>query len=176
MKQISGLRKLRFICRRSRWKYCAGSRGLHDLHVVLGAQRQEPLDVGVGVLGALAFVAVRQEHHQAAELLPLAFGGGDELVDDRLRAVHEVAELRFPDHQVARVGGAEAVLEPEHRQLRKHRVDDDEVGGLQAVVLGEVGQRVILVAVVVIVQAGVAMAEGAALRILADEADRRALR
>jgi hypothetical protein len=47
---------------------------------------------------------VGQQQHEAALLAPLVLGGGDELVDDDLAAVDEVAELRLPQHQ--RVGVA----------------------------------------------------------------------
>jgi hypothetical protein len=43
---------------------------------------------------------VRQQHHQTAHPAPLLLAGADELVDHHLRAVGEVAELRFPDGQV----------------------------------------------------------------------------
>ena len=51
----------------------------------------------------------------------------DELIDDHLRAVGEVAELRFPDHQLVRIGEAEAELEAEHGVLGEHAVDDEEL-------------------------------------------------
>ena len=54
------------------------------------------------VLRALAFVAVRQEQREAAEPAPLRLARGDELVDHDLRAVGEVAELRFPDRPARR--------------------------------------------------------------------------
>ena len=65
------------------------------------------------MLRPLAFVAVRQEQHEAAVLAPLLLGRGDELIDDDLRAVHEVAELRFPQHERAGIGDGVAVLESE---------------------------------------------------------------
>ena len=72
-------------------------RGRHaDLDVVLGAQLQEALEARRGVLRPLALVAVRQQHHQPAEPAPLGLGRGDELVDDHLGAVGEVAELAPP--------------------------------------------------------------------------------
>ncbi len=40
-------------------------RGVGDLDVVLGAEREEPLDAGARVLGTLAFVPVRQQQDQA---------------------------------------------------------------------------------------------------------------
>ncbi len=47
------------------------------------------------VLGTLPFVAVRQHHREAAGTTPLGLARGDELVDDDLGAVDEVAELGF---------------------------------------------------------------------------------
>ncbi len=51
------------------------------------------------MLRAGAFIAVRQEQRETAEALPLRFARADELVDDDLGAVGEVAVLAFPDHQ-----------------------------------------------------------------------------
>ena len=51
----------------------------------------------------LAFVAVRQEQHEPARPLPLRFGADEELVDDDLGAVGEVAELGLPKHERRRV-------------------------------------------------------------------------
>ena len=56
-----------------------------------------------------------QEHDQAAKTIPLLLTGADELVDDHLRVVGEISELRFPDNQGVRVGGRIAVLERQHR-------------------------------------------------------------
>src|SRR5215831_9699868 len=88
-----------------------------DLDVVVGAQLQIALDAPGGVLGALAFVAVRQHQHHAADAAPLDLARGDELVDHHLRAIGEIAELRLPDHQLVRLRGRVAVLEAEHRLL-----------------------------------------------------------
>lgn len=75
-------------------------RGRHaHQHVLQRAQLQEALKPCGAVLRALAFVAVRQEQRQARDPAPLGFASGDELVDHHLRAVGEVAELRFPDAQ-----------------------------------------------------------------------------
>ena len=71
-------------------------------HVVFGAQLQETFDAGRGVLGALALVAMREQQHQPRRLVPLDLGGGQELVDDDLGPVYEIAELSFPGHQGVR--------------------------------------------------------------------------
>src|SRR5207248_11378430 len=69
------------------------------------------------VLGPLPFEAVGQEHDQAARTQPLRLAGGDELVDDRLRAIGEVPELRFPQHQRLRIRQRVAVFESEHAEF-----------------------------------------------------------
>ena len=89
----------------------------HHLHIVFGAERKKALDIGVGVFGTHAFVAVGEQHDQPAKFLPFAFGTRDKLIDDRLGAVYEVTELSFPDHEIARVGGAESIFESKHRQF-----------------------------------------------------------
>ncbi len=70
--------------------------GHHDLHVFVVAQPQEPLEPRAGVFGTLALEAVRQQEHDAAEMPPLLFGTDDELIDDHLGRVGEVAELGLP--------------------------------------------------------------------------------
>jgi len=95
----SGLRRSDFTWRRSAWKMLGGRGRLGDLNVVLGAELEEAFEAGGGVFRTLAFVAVREEHDEAAGLTPLRFGRSDELVDHDLRAVGEVTELGFPDDQ-----------------------------------------------------------------------------
>ena len=76
------------------------------------------------MLRPLALVAVRQHAHEPGHAQPLALARRDELVDDHLGAVGEVAELRLPQGQRVRLGERVAVLEAEHGLLRQHRVDD----------------------------------------------------
>src|SRR6266478_3652867 len=142
-----------------------------DLHVVLGAELEEAFEARARVLGALALVAVREEQHEAAHALPLRLGAGEELVDDHLRAVDEVAELRLPEDQPARVGEAHAELEAEDGVLGQHAVDDAE--GL--LVAPDVVEWDVLVVGVDVVEDGVALAEGAAAGVLPAHADRDAL-
>ncbi len=151
-------------------------RGRHDhLDVVLGAKLQVALEPRRGVLRALAFVAVRQVHRERAQAPPLRLAGGDELVDHHLGAVGEVAELRFPDHQLEGVRRRVAVLEAEHRLLRQERIDHEEVGLAFADVLQrKVDARIPLLAVLV-VQHRVAVGEGAAAAVLPRQAHRVAL-
>ena len=86
-------------------------RQVRHADVALGGELQEALEAGAGVLRARALVAVRQQQRQARGLAPLGQAGDDELVDDHLRAVDEVAELRLPeDERLGRLGRV-AVLE-----------------------------------------------------------------
>ena len=114
------------------------------------------------MLRPLAFEAVRQQHHQAARLAPLLFAAGNELVDHDLRAVGEIAELRFPDHQRQRVGHAVAELEAQHGVLAERAVEHVEPPLLRRDVLhGHVA-----LAGFEIVERQVALAERAAAGIL----------
>ena len=108
-----------------------------DRHRALGPQQQEPLDAARRVVGPLALVAVRQQQHHVGELAPLGLAGADELVDDRLRAVDEVAELGLPQHQCVRVADRVAVLEAHRGELRQRRVVHHELAaGRRAVGVG----------------------------------------
>ena len=91
------------------------------------------------MLGALAFVAVREKHDDAGEQAPLGFAGGDELVDDDLRAVGEVAELGFPEDEGFGVVAGVAVLEAEGGGLGEQGVVDLEAG-LESARCGRAGR------------------------------------
>ena len=140
-----------------------------DDEVVLGRELQKALHARRRVLRPLALEAVRQQHHQARRVAPLGLGGGDKLVDHDLGAVDEVAELRLPEHE--RVGVAErvAVLEAERGVLGEERVVDGEVGLRLAAFAAalEMVERDVDLAVLLVVQHRVALAEGAALAVLA---------
>ena len=129
MKHTSGVGRARRTWLRSRWKYCAAVDGIGDAQVVARAQRQEPLDAAARVLRALALVAVGEQQRRGRELAPLVLGGDEEVVDDDLGAVHEVAELRLPGDE--RVGALDrvAVLEAERGVLAEQRVADREAPG-----------------------------------------------
>ena len=119
----------------------------------------------------LPFIAMRQEQGEATQAAPLGFAGTDELVDDDLRAVDEIAELRLPDHERRRVGGRVTVFETQHRFFRKHGVGNRELRLSGAQVL----QRRVALAVFLVVQHRVPMEEGAATAVLPREADRAAV-
>ena len=74
-----------------------GGRAVHEAQVDVGRGLQDALGSGARVFRALSFVAVRQQEHQRRLQSPLGAARRDELIEDDLRAVDEVAVLRFPD-------------------------------------------------------------------------------
>src|ERR1700737_659775 len=77
-------------------KILRGGGRLADLHVFFARELHETLDARAGMLRSLAFVAVWKKQDQAGGKIPFVYAGADELIDDDLRAVDEIAELRFP--------------------------------------------------------------------------------
>ena len=124
---MSGLRRVRFAWRRRRWKYCAGVVQLHTCMLSPAHSSRNRSRWRAGMLGALAFEAVREQQHDAAHRAPLRLPAGHVVVDDDLRAVGEVSELRLPHHQGARPAQGETVLEAEDRVLGQRAVVDGEL-------------------------------------------------
>src|SRR6266853_180059 len=100
-------------------KILSGIRGLDDLNVVFGCKLNEALDTGTGMLRALAFVSVRQQHDESGEQVPLGFTGADELIDDGLRHVDEVSELSLPEDKRFGVVAAVAIFKSQHTGFRE---------------------------------------------------------
>ena len=75
-----------------------------------------------------AFQAMGQQHHQSGETKPFLLCGSDELVDDDLRTIGEVAELRLPADQGVWVCSAVAIFKPKHRRFRQWAVVNLERG------------------------------------------------
>ena len=145
-----------------------GGRGaVGDLPIVLGAKLEVALEPRRGMLGPLALIAMRQQQHEARHAEPFPLAGGDELVDDDLRAVGEVAELRLPQHQRVRLGEAVAIFEAEHGLLGQHGVDHLEL----RLLFGDVLERGVFLLVLLIHQHRMTLGEGAALGILARQPD-----
>ena len=107
---------------------------------------------------------MRQEQRKPAQPAPLGFARRDELVDDDLRAVGEIAELGFPDGQGFRRGGGVTVFEGQDRLLGQQRVDNVDVD-----IRVDVFERRVRAAVQLVVQHGVPVEKGAAARILSDQ-------
>ena len=105
-----------------------GRRGTRDRHVVLGAQLQVALDSRGRMIGPLALIPVRQQKHHTRPLAPLLFRARNELVDDGLGSVREVAELRLPEHEGIGSLDRVPVLEAHRRVLAEQRIVDPEFG------------------------------------------------
>src|ERR1700733_2663109 len=113
-------------------KILRGGGRLSYLDIVARGELEIALDARAGVLGALAFVAMRQKQDEAGEQIPLVFTGREELVDDDLRAVGKVAELRFPQRECLWVIAAVAVLETHDGSFGKRRVVNIEARLIRA--------------------------------------------
>ena len=96
VKTTRGLRQRRQGLAAQHVKILCGRGRLADLHVVFGGELHEAFDARAGMFGPLAFVPVRKQKYHAGGKIPFVFAGADELVDDDLRAVREIAELRLP--------------------------------------------------------------------------------
>ncbi len=71
---------------------------------------------------SLAFVAMRQQQHDAGWQIPFIFRRADELIDDHLRAVGKIAELRLPQHQRFRIIPAITVFKAQDAGFRKRGI------------------------------------------------------
>src|SRR5262245_49177437 len=152
-------------------KIIRGRGAVRDLPVVLGAELEIALEPRRGMFRPLALIAMRQQEDEPRHAEPFALARGNELIDDDLRAVGEIAELRFPQHERVRLGEAVPVLEAEHGLFRQHRVDDFE----RRLAFGQVLERGVFLLVLLVHQHGMALGEGAALGVLAREPDAEAL-
>src|SRR5438067_10398490 len=115
------------------------------------------------MFGSLSFVAVRKEQHDAAGALPFGFGGNNELIDDRLRTVCEIAELRLPQTQHVGIVERVSIIESEHSSFREETV----INANAILLFGQVHQGNIGFARLLIVQNRMARAERAPRTILA---------
>src|SRR5579871_913103 len=122
------------------------------------------------MLRTLPLVAVRQEQNESSRKSPLVFAGAQELVDDDLRAVDEVAELRFPQDERLGIVAAESVFEAKTRGFGERRVVDLA----KSLFAREVREGQIIVFGLAVDQNSMSLVEGAALGILAGQANRRA--
>src|SRR5690349_5935148 len=99
-----------------------------DLDVVFRAKLEEAFDASAGMLGALPFEAVRQQQNEAARLIPLRFGRNDELVDNDLPAIYEIAKLGLPHYKRERIGNAIAEFEAHGGEFAQQAVHYLEFG------------------------------------------------
>src|SRR3546814_17294691 len=81
------------------------------------------------MLGALPFITVREQQHEAVGAQPLGLARGDELVDHDLRAVGEIAELRFPQDQRFRIGHRIAIFQADHALFAERASSEERPTG-----------------------------------------------
>src|SRR5688572_8008168 len=81
------------------------------------------------MLRPLSFITVREVKHEAAEPVPFVFAGRNKLIDNDLRCIQEVAELRFPNNEG--IGVIEAITEfkAKHPRLAERAIIDLEAAG-----------------------------------------------
>src|SRR5215208_1229010 len=148
-----------------------GGRAVDQTQVDIRGGFEKPLGTGVGMLRSLPLVAMRQEEYQRGCQAPFGSTGSNELIEHDLRAVDEVAVLRFPDHQTLRFLHVVTKLEPDCRVLGKGAV----VNLKSSASLREFLQWYQLLAGIGIMKHRVAMAERAAFDVFAGDADRDAV-
>ena len=123
------------------------------------------------VLRSLTLVPVREQEHERGLQSPLRAARGDELVDDHLRAVDEVAVLRFPDHEAIGFLDVVAELESDDAGFAERAVVDLERGAR----LRERLERDERLAGLRVVEHRVTLAERAALDVFSGQPDRDAV-
>ncbi len=94
------------------------------LHIVFGAHLQEAFKARGGMFRTLAFIAMRQQADESRHAQPFALARRDELIEQHLRAIGEIAELALPKRQGVGFRQGISIFEPEHSLFREHRIDD----------------------------------------------------
>src|SRR5206468_7626344 len=125
---------------------------------------------GGAVFWPLPLETVREQHDEPARAQPLGFARGDELIDDALGAISEVAELRLPQHQSLRVGERIAIFEAKHAELGQRAVTNLKPCAFDR------GQRDVFLTRLLIDPNCVTLAEGTAAAVLARQANAVAFR
>jgi len=72
-----------------------------DMRMII-AQLQKPFQPSRTMLGTLSIIPMRQVDNQPRTLQPFPLARRKELIDDALRIIREVPELRLPDDQTRR--------------------------------------------------------------------------
>ena len=89
-------------------------RDVGDLDIAFRTQLQEALQTRRTMFRPLPFIAMRQQADEPVGAQPFGFRRCDILVEDDLRAIGEVAKLRFPQHQALGVGQRIAIFKAQH--------------------------------------------------------------
>ena len=97
-------------------------RRLAHLNIFFRGKLQIALEPRTRMLWPLSFISVRQQHHDAGRQIPLVLTRANKLIDDHLRAVRKIPELRFPQNQRFRKIAAEPVFEAQAPRLGKRGI------------------------------------------------------
>src|SRR5271156_3767579 len=95
-------------------KVLRGIRGLANLDVIARGKLKEAFDARAGVLRPLALITMGEKQHDARQQIPFVLARDDELINYDLRAIREIAELRFPKYERFGEVAAEAIFEAQH--------------------------------------------------------------
>src|SRR6266487_213392 len=144
-------------------------RAVGNAPVLFGGQLEIALQARARVLRPLSFISMRKQHDERRILAPLGATGGDKLIDNYLRDVGKIAELRLPQDQCFRSVDTIAVLEAKRAHFAERAVIDRE----RRARLRKMLQGDITITLILLVQYGVTMTERTALRVLARQTDRR---
>lgn len=110
---------------------------------------------------------MRKTHHEPRALEPLPLARSDELIDDALRVIREIAELRFPNRQTLRRDEGITQFETERAEFGQGGIAHDE----RRLVRPEVVQGDVLRLVLLIVDHRVSLGERPSLDILSAHAN-----
>ena len=105
-------------------KILRGRAGINNLDIVLGRKREKAFEPRAGMFRPHSLKTVREQKNDPRQPMPFVFCTNDKLIDDDLRGVHEIAELRLPQNQTVGAIETVAVIESENAGFGKWAVDD----------------------------------------------------
>ena len=111
-------------CRRSAWKIWAGVVRFTTRQLSSTDSSRNRSSRAEECSGPCPSMPCGSKSTRPGQPVPLRLGRGEELVDEHLGPVHEVAELRLPDRQPLGHVQAVAVLEPQGGRLGEQAVAD----------------------------------------------------
>ena len=117
---------------------------------------------------SLAFVSMWQKQNNSAGPLPFRFRRNDKLVDDGLRAVRKIAELRFPQAKHLRIIERITVIESEHGRFGKQAVVNTKARLFRC----EMQKRNVRISRYRVVKNGMPVSKGPAAAVLAGQSHR----
>src|SRR5262249_51337980 len=145
-------------------------RRLTNLNIVFRCELEVALNTRAGMLRPLALITVWEQHDNAGGQIPLVIASADELIDDDLCAVGEIAELRFPHDERFGIVAAESVFEAKASGFGERRIVDFA----KCLLPGKMGKGDPVVFGIRIDSQGVTLVEGPTLRVLSGKAHWRA--